>query len=105
MQSGGLADAPPELLAEWMAYEEMANQRNNLEVMPIKYKGMITGLALVAKKGIKKGDELFVDYGFVCGHQQQKNKQTSEQIQRLRIMANPAILKRLSEKVELNEMD
>ena len=32
----------------------------------------------------------------------------SEQIQRLRIMANPAILKRQSEKVEkveLNEMD
>ncbi len=50
---------------------------------------------------------MFVDYGFVYGHQQQKNKQTSEQIQRLRIMANPAILKRLSEKekLELNEMD
>ena len=65
MMSGSPAGAPPRLLAEWMAYEEMANLRNDLMVERIKYKGMITGLALVAKKDIKKGGESFVDYGFV----------------------------------------
>ena len=59
----------------------------------------------MAKEGIKKGGELFVDHGFVYGQQLQKNKETSEQIQRLRIMANPAIQKRLSAKSKLNEMD
>ena len=86
-----------------MAYEEMANRRNNLKVIPIKYKGTVTGLALVAKKGTKEGYELFIDYGFTYGRLQ--TKQVNDQIQRIRIMANPAILRRLSERVELNEMD
>ena len=45
-------DAPPELLVGMMTYEEMVNQRNNLKVMPNKYKGTTTGLALVTKKCI-----------------------------------------------------
>ena len=73
--------------------------------MPIKCKGMNTGPALVAKRGIKKGDEMFIDYGFPYSRLQEEHEQVSKKIQRLRIMANPAILKRLSEKVELNEMD
>ena len=75
-----------------------------MKVKLIKYKGIVTGHALVAKPGIKAGDELFLCYGFTYSRAEEQYKETNEKIQRLRLLANPAIARRLSEKA-LNEMD
>ena len=103
--TGNFDGAPPELFEEIRTYMAMAEKRNNVKAKLIKYKGIVTGHALVAKPGIKAGDELFLCYGFTYSHAAEQYKKTNEKMQRLLILANTAIARRLSEKVALNEMD